>query len=142
MSRLSLITASLLVVGSCAATQEPAAENQRLMEAAKQAKVSLVEAVGKAGKALGGTVILARDNLRNQQETLDLTAARVRGGLAADVNAVRARTSVETTRAAIPLLEQERLEALNALRVLLGEHAGSWTLPPSGVFPCPQCTCA
>ena len=78
---------------------------------------------------------IARDNLRNQEETRDLTAARVRGGLAAEIDAVRAHTNVETTRAEIPLLEQGRVETLNTLRVLLSENTGTWSLPPTGALP-------
>ena len=57
------------------------------------------------------------------------------GGLAPRLDALRARTNLAQTRSAIPLLEQGRTEALNALRVLAGTHAAHLSVETVGKLP-------
>ncbi len=64
---------------------------------------------------------IARDNLAQQEETLQLTTWRARAGLVSDLDVQQARTNVEQTRAAIPALETAAAAAEHRLAVLTGQ---------------------
>ncbi len=66
----------------------------------------------------------ARDNLRLQAETLELTRIQYETGLAGELNLQQAATSLESTRTQIPTLEAGMEEMKNRLAVLLGSWAG------------------
>jgi len=70
---------------------------------------------------------VARDNLKAQQETLDLTRVRFEAGLASDLDVAQAEARVSTTAAQIPALESSLKQAAYALDVLLGlQPAALW----------------
>ncbi len=71
---------------------------------------------------------LARRSAEIQAETLAVTMARAAGGRGTELDVHRARSSLESTRAAIPAFETELVAAKNRLAVLLGES-------PSGFRP-------
>lgn len=62
---------------------------------------------------------IARDNLARQTDTLQLTEWRARAGLASSQDVEQARTSVEQTRAQIPVLEQNLAAAEDRLALLV-----------------------
>lgn len=63
---------------------------------------------------------IAHDNLRLQEETLQLVQARLQAGLVVERDVAQARTNVETTRSRLPMLEAAAIAAENRLAVLLG----------------------
>jgi NodT family efflux transporter outer membrane factor (OMF) lipoprotein len=68
---------------------------------------------------------IARENLKVQQDTLDLTNARFQGQLISELDVSRAEAQVATTAAQIPSLEAQRNAAAHRLGVLLGEQPGA-----------------
>jgi NodT family efflux transporter outer membrane factor (OMF) lipoprotein len=72
-------------------------------------------------RALQGRLAIARENLANQEETLQLTQWRAQAGLVTSLDVEQARTSVEQTRAQIPLLETSLAEAAHRLAILAGQ---------------------
>ena len=68
---------------------------------------------------------IAGDNLASQTETLQLTMWREQAGLTSTLEVEQARTSVEQTRAQIPLLETSLSAAEYRLAVLLGQAPGA-----------------
>ena len=68
---------------------------------------------------------VARDNLKAQQETLDLTRVRFEAGLVSDLDVAQAEARVSTTAAQIPALESSLKQAAYALDVLLGLQPGA-----------------
>lgn len=68
---------------------------------------------------------IARDNLRSQDETLQLVEWRNQAGLANSSDVELARNNREQTRAGIPDLEVSLAAASNRLAVLLGQHPGT-----------------
>ena len=68
---------------------------------------------------------LTAANLANFQESLALVTARETAGEASSLDVERASANVETTRAILPLLEQQLRQVQNRLAVLLGVPPGS-----------------
>lgn len=71
-------------------------------------------------------LVVAREHLRAQEETLALTADRARAGLASELDVSRARALVHATRARIPAREEQEQRAIHRLGVLTGR-------PPEGL---------
>jgi outer membrane protein, multidrug efflux system len=71
---------------------------------------------------------VARQNLKAQQDTLDLTKVRFDAGLASDFEVAQAEGQVNTTAAQIPTLESTLKQAAYRIDVLLGGQPGTtWT---------------
>ena len=68
---------------------------------------------------------IVRSNLSSAQQAASLTDRRVRGGLATDLDLANARAQAEATAAALPQLEAQELQAINAISLLLGEAPGA-----------------
>ncbi len=68
---------------------------------------------------------IARQNLANQEEVLQLTRWREQAGLVTSLDVEQARTSVEQTRARIPPLQAAIVKAMNSLAILTGMPPGS-----------------
>ena len=68
---------------------------------------------------------VARDNLKVQQETLDILVSRNKAGIGDDLAVQQARYNVETTRATIPSLLVEEEAYINSLAVLTGREPGA-----------------
>lgn len=81
---------------------------------------------------------LARRHLATQQETRELTAWRVRAGLAGQTALEQAVTAAEQTRAQIPVLESGMTAAENRLAILTGQAPGAWHDRLSAVAPLPE----
>jgi multidrug efflux system outer membrane protein len=67
---------------------------------------------------------VARDNLKTQQDTLELTQVRFQAGLASDLDVAQQEAQLNTTAAQIPTLESSLKQAAYALDVLLGSQPG------------------
>jgi len=64
---------------------------------------------------------IARDNLANAQQVLDIVLAQEQAGASSALNVAQQRTVVAQQKAAIPPLEQQRQQTETALALLLGE---------------------
>jgi multidrug efflux system outer membrane protein len=77
-------------------------------------------------------------NLAAQRETLELTEAQLRVGLASDLDAERARAQVASTAAELPLLESDARARRHRLAVLLGEAPAALEHELSAEAPIPS----
>lgn len=68
---------------------------------------------------------VARDNLKTQQDSLDLTRVRFDAGLASDLDVARAEAQLSTTASQIPTLETLLKAAAYNLDLLLGLSPGA-----------------
>lgn len=68
---------------------------------------------------------IANKNIKTQQETLDLTAARAKAGLATELDVSRAAAQLDTTKAIVPALHSGIEVSIHRLSVLLGEEPGA-----------------
>jgi multidrug efflux system outer membrane protein len=83
---------------------------------------------------------IANENIAAQQDTLDLTTARARAGLATELDVSRAAAQLESTKAVVPTLLGGIDVSIHRLSVLLGEEPGalhaelgkSGAIPPAG----------
>ena len=90
--------------------------------------VILLGDVGRAYTQLRGfqrRLEIANKNINTQQETLDLTKARAKAGLATELDVSRAAAQLETTRSAVPNLLSGIDVSIHRLSVLLGEEPGA-----------------
>jgi len=68
---------------------------------------------------------IANKNIKTQQDTLDLTTARAKAGLATELDVSRAAAQLESTRAVVPNLLSGIDVSIHRLSVLLGEEPGA-----------------
>jgi multidrug efflux system outer membrane protein len=82
-------------------------------------------------------LIIAQDNLKAQQATLDLTTSKYRSGIVTNLDVARQATQVATTAAALPALDDQIRIHIHTLGVLLGEDPNSLLaeLTTSGPIP-------
>ena len=88
-------------------------------------QVSLVAEVGLnyvEWRASQAALAIARANAASQAETLQLTQWRAQAGLTTELDVEQARANLEQTRAQIPSLETNRVEAEHRLEILLGQQ--------------------
>lgn len=92
----------------------------------------------------GRQLEVARDSVRIQERTFDLTRRRVEGGRGTALDTAQAGSLLEQTRAQLPTLEAERRSALYRLSVLTGrppaqfpQAAAQCSLPPALSRPIP-----
>src|SRR5262249_14161703 len=97
-------------------------------ESCRDDVVSLLGDVGRVYTQLRGfqrRLEIANKNINTQQETLDLTKARAKAGLATELDVSRAAAQLETTRSAVPNLLSGIDVSIHRLSVLLGEEPGA-----------------
>jgi NodT family efflux transporter outer membrane factor (OMF) lipoprotein len=90
--------------------------------------VTVLGDVGRAYTELRGFQLrleIARENIRIQQDTLELTKARATAGLATQLDVARASAQLDTTRSAVPTLQSGIEVSIHRLSVLLGEEPGA-----------------
>jgi len=68
---------------------------------------------------------IANKNIQTQQDTLDLTTARAKAGLATELDVSRATAQLESTKAVVPTLLSGIDVSIHRLSVLLGEEPGA-----------------
>ena len=68
---------------------------------------------------------IANKNIKTQQETLDLTTARAKAGLATELDVSRAAAQLDSTKAVVPGLLSGVDVSIHRLSVLLGEEPGA-----------------
>jgi NodT family efflux transporter outer membrane factor (OMF) lipoprotein len=80
---------------------------------------------------------VARDNLKAQQDSLDIARVRFQAGLANDLQVAQAEAQVNATAAEIPILAALSKQAVHRLDVLLGVHPGALWMELSADAPIP-----
>jgi NodT family efflux transporter outer membrane factor (OMF) lipoprotein len=80
---------------------------------------------------------ITNENLRAQQETLELTKQRFRAGLTSELDVVRAQAQVETTASQVPTLEAQIRQSIHQLGLLLGQPPGALSAELTPVQPLP-----
>lgn len=81
---------------------------------------------------------IVRRNLKLQQDSLELARNRFEAGLVPEIDVTQATANLETTRATLPALRQQRAAALNRLAVLIGAYpADTAKLVSIGGIPVP-----
>jgi outer membrane protein, multidrug efflux system len=68
---------------------------------------------------------ITRDNIRTQQQTVELTTTRFAAGLSSELDVAQARANLATTEAQVPVLESSLTQAMHRLSVLLGQPPGA-----------------
>lgn len=63
---------------------------------------------------------IARENVKIQQRSLEITEARFQGGAVSELDVTQTRSLLSSTQATIPRLESDRRQLKNAIAVLIG----------------------
>jgi NodT family efflux transporter outer membrane factor (OMF) lipoprotein len=88
----------------------------------------LITVIGDVGlsylnlRGLQKQLTVARDNLRLQEQTVDLTRDRFRAGLASELDTARAEAQAAETRSLLPLFEQDIQRSIHRLGILIGQQ--------------------
>jgi multidrug efflux system outer membrane protein len=99
--------------------------------------------VGRAYAQLRGfqrRLEIASKNIKTQQDTLGLTRARAKAGLATEFDVSRAAAQLESTQAVVPTLASGIEISIHRLSVLLGEEPGALRAELESVGPIPAAT--
>jgi NodT family efflux transporter outer membrane factor (OMF) lipoprotein len=88
-------------------------------------------------RSLQARLDVARDQLKTQQQLVDLIALQYRKGVAAELQLRQAEGALAQVKAGVPELEQNLDVAMNALDVLLGLQPGSTRPELAAVKPIP-----
>lgn len=83
-------------------------------------------------------LVIARDNVASQTETLQITAWRTQAGLATTLDVEQARTNLEQSKASMPSLETGRAEAEHRLALLTSQAPGALRERLSETGPLPK----
>jgi outer membrane protein, multidrug efflux system len=113
--------------GKRRALEAATADWEGAIEARNDAVVSLLAEVARNYVELRGSqqrLEIARRDLKLQKEALELTRARLQGGVATELDVTRAAALLAGREAAIPPLETSLRAAMYGLAVLLGQQPG------------------
>jgi NodT family efflux transporter outer membrane factor (OMF) lipoprotein len=105
--------------------QAATADADAAAEARRAVLVAVLGEVGRSYAELRGFQLrldIAEKNIAIQQDTLELTQARAKAGLATELDVERAAAQLETTRSAVPTLASGVASAIHRLSVLLGKE--------------------
>lgn len=120
--------------------QAASADTAAAEENRRDVLVILLGDVGRVYAQLRGLqrrLEIANKNINTQQDTLDLTTARAKAGLATELDVSRAAAQLETTKAAVPTLLSGIDVSIHRLSVLLGEEPGALRSELEKVSPIP-----
>ncbi|HWU54566.1 MAG TPA: efflux transporter outer membrane subunit [Rhizomicrobium sp.] len=76
---------------------------------------------------------VARANLKTAQEILSVVQRRVTAGFSANADLIQQRAALAAEQATVPALEQQELEARNALAILLGRTPEGFAVTGEGL---------
>lgn len=110
------------------ALEASSAELQAATASLEDAQVSVVAELIRSYFELRGNqqrLEVARRNVANQSETLQLTQARLEGGAGTELDTSRASAQLFATRASIPPLEAAVARAIHRIGVLVGRDPGA-----------------
>jgi NodT family efflux transporter outer membrane factor (OMF) lipoprotein len=126
--------------GKRRALQAATAEWQGTIEARNDALVSLLAEMARNYVELRGNqsrLEIARQNLKLQEEAVELTRARFQTGVANELDVTRAAALLAGIRAEIPPLETAVRSAMYGIAVLLGQEPGGLVSELSPTMPVP-----
>jgi multidrug efflux pump len=109
--------------------QASTAEVAALEASRREVLISLVAEVARNYFELRGAqhgLEVANKNAQNQRETLEITEAKLKGGLANDLDTARARAQWSATLASIPPLEASVKRSIHRLGVLTGREPAAF----------------
>jgi len=104
------------------------ADIEAFSEAKREAVVALVGEVARNYVELRGAQRqrgITQENLRSQEQTLELVRAKHRAGLVSEIDVARALALVASTRAQLPSIETQEHNSIHRLGVLLGQAPGA-----------------
>jgi multidrug efflux system outer membrane protein len=104
------------------------AQTQAALESRNDALVQLEAEVAQTYARLRGAQLLVRitqDEIRQNQDVLDLTRSRQRAGLASETDVERADAQLGAIQSQLPVYEQQMTQALNGLSFLVGKPPGT-----------------
>ena len=78
---------------------------------------------------------VARANLKSAQDILGVVQRRVTAGFSPNADVLQQRAALAAEQAVVPALEQQELEARNALAILLGRVPEGFTVTGEGLGP-------
>jgi multidrug efflux system outer membrane protein len=119
------------------------AEEEAEEELLRDVLVSIQAEVARNYFELRGTenrLAVARRNAQNQQQTLDLTLARLEGGRGTELDTSRSRAQLHSTLAGIPLREAAIEQSRHRLCVLTGRQPGELQIRPPARAALPDLT--
>lgn len=114
--------------GTARAIEASEADLQAAQEARRDVLVSVLAEVALNYvelRTFQSQLAVARENLRNQEESQAIVQAQFDAGAVTELDLSQATANVERTRSEIPQLEQNVDKALNRLAVLVGKPPGS-----------------
>jgi NodT family efflux transporter outer membrane factor (OMF) lipoprotein len=114
--------------GKRRALEAASADLQAIEEDGRSVLVSLLSEVARNYLELRGSqrrLGIARQNLRAQQETLEITQQRFTAGLVGELDVAQARAVLAGTRAQVPTLETLEKQSIHRLSILLGQAPGA-----------------
>jgi NodT family efflux transporter outer membrane factor (OMF) lipoprotein len=88
-------------------------------------------------RALQRRLDVARENIRVQRDTWELTRVRFEAGVISNLDVVRAEAQLRTTESQVPVLETGLRQAVHRLSVLLGSEPGALAAELAPVGPLP-----
>jgi outer membrane protein, multidrug efflux system len=106
----------------------------------------LITVIGDVGlnyfdlRGLQKQLVVARDNLRLQEDTLALTRDQFQAGLASELDTARAEAQAANTRSQIPLLEQDIQRSIHRLSILIGKEPAELESQLAAPAPIPPAT--
>ncbi len=109
-------------------------------ESQRDARVVLVSEVARnysEYRSAQARLAIARNNVKTQQETVELTGDRLKAGLSGELEVAQATAQMETTRSLIPALATAQKRAAFRLDVLLGLKPGTLAAELDAAAPVP-----
>ncbi len=107
----------------------------------KDVKISLIAEVARNYFELRGLqnqLAVIQQNIKNQQQTLEITRLRVENGRGTELDTTRVAAQLDNTRAIVPTLEMEITHAIHRLSVLTGQLPNALTANLSKAMPIPK----
>lgn len=106
----------------------------------KDVTISLIAEVARNYFELRGLqnqLAVIKQNVENQQQTLDITQVRVKNGRGTELDSARAAAQLDSTRAAVPVLETSINHTIHRLSVLTGQLPNALMAKLSPAAPMP-----
>ena len=116
------------------------AELAASIENARDVRVTLLAEAARdyvAVRTLQRRLLITRENVRDENDSLGLTQARFRMGFAPELDVIQARSLLETTQAQVPELESELAQTDHRISVLLGREPDALNARLSDMAPIP-----
>ncbi len=110
--------------GTRRAVEAADADLAATQEGQRDVLVTLLSEVALNYVQLRGTqrrLAIARDNIRAQADTVDLTQRQFKAGFASNLEVAQARTQLASTQSQVPLLESTIKQAIFQISVLVGQ---------------------